>query len=122
MIRILFWGSALAVGLLAQSTAPFYSHDSIVNSVTNSDFLAPNCIASIYGANLAWAEHTLTQQDVAKGYLPTRPGGEIEVQVAGSPVGIYYGSPKQINFLIPGSLRPGTVDLRVVRQGVAGPG
>jgi uncharacterized protein (TIGR03437 family) len=121
VIQVWFWGMVLAAGLFAQSTAPFYSHDSIVNSVTNTDFLAPNVIATIYGTNLAWSEHALTAQDVAGGNLPLRPGGEAEVQVAGSAVGIYYVSPKQINFLIPGDLRPGTVDVRVVRQGVAGP-
>ncbi len=126
MIRVCFLAAALAAGLCAQSTAPFYSHDSIVNAATNTDFFAPNVIATMYGTFLAWSDHSLTPQDVAKGYLPTRPGGEVEVLLANSPVGIYYVHHEadkydQINFLIPASLRPGDVDVRVVRQGVAGP-
>ena len=105
----------MAAGLIAQSKAPVYSHDSIVNGVTNTDFLAPNVITSIYGTDLSWSDHALTPQDVKNGYLPVRPGGEVQVQVAGIPAGIYYvhHDPKtydQINFLIPGSLRPGEVE------------
>ncbi|HZT31185.1 MAG TPA: hypothetical protein VFA33_14950 [Bryobacteraceae bacterium] len=117
MVRVWFWGAILAGGLCAQSKAPFYSVDSTVNAVTNTGYLAPNVIATVYGTDLAWSTQGLSQQ---KDYLPLQIDG-VAVQIAGSPVGLYYVSPKQINFLIPASLRAGTVEMRVVRQGVAGP-
>jgi uncharacterized protein (TIGR03437 family) len=121
-VRLSFLSLLLALGLYAQSNNnPFYSKESIVNSITNTDYLAPNVIASIYGKNLSWEKAAVTDEDRQKGYLPLRPAGTVEVQVAGSPVGLYYVSPEQINFLIPASLRAGTVELRVVRQGAAGP-
>lgn len=120
-MRVWFLGLALAFGLGAQTNNPFYSKDSVVNAVTNTDYLAPNVIATIYGKNLAWSEAGVTDQDRKKGFLPLHPDATVEVQVAGSPVGLYYVSPQQINFLIPASLRSGTVELRVVRQGAAGP-
>jgi uncharacterized protein (TIGR03437 family) len=45
----------------------------------------------------------------------------VHIYLAGSPVSLYYVSPRQINFLIPEDLRPGEMDLFVACDGIAGP-
>jgi len=100
-----------------QSSAPSYSAASIVNAATSTaDALAPNAIVSIYGTDLAFDTVSTGPPAILPVVLDS-----VRVFVAGMPANLYYVSPKQINFVIPSDLRPGTIDLFVARQGVAGP-
>ena len=102
---------------LARAAGPAYSLASVVNSATgvSGDF-APNSMVTIYGANLAFD----TSAAGAGQYLP-RILAEVQVNINGGPANLFYVSPQQINFLVPGQLSPGPVKLQVVRQGVTGP-
>jgi len=103
---------------------PLYTQASIVNGASQSPgYLAPGTIATIYGEELAYWTRAVTQADVAAGYLPTTLSGTgVRVLVRNIPAGLYYVSPNQINLLIPPGLVAGPAEVRVVRNGVAGPG
>jgi uncharacterized protein (TIGR03437 family) len=104
----------------SKSTAPSYSLARIVNSATNTaDALAPNTIAMIYGANLSYDTAALVPSDIVATMLPCVMAG-VRLYVAGVGASLYYVSPRQINFLIPG-LRPGDMDVFVAREGISGP-
>lgn len=100
-----------------------YSSASIVNAADNLvEPLAPNTIATLYGTNLAYATAALTSSEVSGGVLPTvLPGTGVHVVVGGLLANLYYVSPTQINFLIPLNLLPGTINVQVVIDGLAGP-
>jgi len=114
--------AALASGLplCAQgSTSPAYTAASIVNSASStSGALAPNTIGTIYGTNLAFDTTSGLPGDGIG--LPVQLAG-VHVYLGGLAAGLYYVSPRQINFLIPAGLRPGAVDCFVARDGTAGP-
>ena len=107
----------------APREAPDYSAASILNSADNqSDTLAPNTIASIYGANLAYSTAGLTAGDINGGALPFTLGtGETTVYVGGFAANLYYVSPIQINFLVPPMLLPGPLTIRVLVDTASGP-
>jgi len=124
MYRILTLLAALALGLplhaesAQQSTVLSYSAASIVNSATGiADALAPNAIATIYGANLSYSTAAFVPKAAV---MPSELAG-VRVFVAGMAAALYYVSPHQINFLIPDNLLPADVDLFVAREGTAGP-
>ena len=124
MYRILTLLAALALGLslhaesAQQSTALSYSAAGIVNSATGiSNALAPNAIATIYGANLSYTTAAFAPKAAV---MPSELAG-VRVFVAGMAAALYYVSPQQINFLIPDNLLPADVDLFVAREGTAGP-
>jgi len=102
---------------------PSYSPASIVNAATNlPNPLAPNTIATVYGANLSFSTRVVTPEDLRGGSLPSvLIGTGVRVLVASIPASVYFVSPTQINFLIPSNLRAGLVDLQIVRDGRAGP-
>ncbi len=103
------------------STAPSYSAAGIVHAATQTaETLAPNTIATIYGANLSWTTHAIGPADLNGGTLPTSLDG-VTVYVNGIFCGLFYVSPGQINFLIPYDLATNSATVYVVRQGVAGP-
>jgi uncharacterized protein (TIGR03437 family) len=111
--------AALPSLLCAVDTYPSYTIASIVNSATQTaSALAPNSIATIYGANLSFS--TDSASVAAGATLPTIISG-VSVLVNGHFAHLFYVSPGQINFLIPYELVPGTVTLEVARQGAAGP-
>jgi uncharacterized protein (TIGR03437 family) len=103
--------------------APCYGEDSIVSIASGVPrAIAPNTLASIYGTRLSYSERGLFPSDAAGGVLPTvLPGTGVRVFVGGYPAHIFYVSATQVNFLVPSNLRPTTVDVQVVRDGVAGP-
>ena len=102
---------------------PYYTTASIVNAADNqSGRLAPNTIATMYGTGLAYTTKAITQADIRDGVLPTvLPGTGVRVLIGGLPAIIYYVSPGQINFLVPSYLIPGSVNVQVVLDGLAGP-
>jgi uncharacterized protein (TIGR03437 family) len=101
---------------------PVYTVASIVNAADNqSDKLAPNTIATIYGANLAYSTAGITAGDVHSGVLPIMLGAsETTVIIGNSPAGLFYVSPGQINFLVPPDLLPGPVTVYVDVDGSDG--
>lgn len=103
--------------------APLYTTASIVNAASNlPGALAPYTIATIYGANLSYGEASITPEQIRTGSLPVSlTGAGVRVLVDNMPAGLYYVSPGQINFLIPGNLLPGKSKVQVLREGLAGP-
>jgi uncharacterized protein (TIGR03437 family) len=124
--RCVLWLAALAgspawAQISGSTGAPFYSPDSIVNAATQTvEALAPNTIATLYGADLAFSTRAVTPADVVRGVLPTSLDG-VGVWVNAMPCHLFYISPTQINFLIPYQLGPSTATIIVARNGVAGP-
>jgi uncharacterized protein (TIGR03437 family) len=114
---------ALGSDLCASQDGLAYTSASIVNAADNkSTKLAPNTIASIYGSNLAYSTTGITAGDFGGGSLPIMLGdGETTVYVSHEPVGLYYVSPGQINFLVPPALTPGPVPVYVDVAGCLGP-
>jgi uncharacterized protein (TIGR03437 family) len=100
---------------------PDYSAETIVNSAdSRAGYLAPNTIATIYGKNLSWTTAAVSPGDIRGGYLPDKLGSA-RVAVGNLRAPLLYVSPAQINFVIPYILLPGMVEVRVDRDGVAGP-
>src|SRR5579872_5758187 len=113
--------AAVLFGGVAWAGNPLYSSESIVNGANfASGPVAPNSIATIFGSNLAWWQEGLTSENTAAGFLPNHLA-DVRVYVANYVSPLIYVSPTQINFLIPGNLKPGLVTVRVARQGVTGP-
>lgn len=110
------WPVAAAV-----TTYPTYTADSIVNSATQTpEALAPNCMATIYGANLAFNTISTVPTAQPGSILPTSLDG-VSVLVNGFFASMFFLSPTQINFLVPYDLTAGIVTVEVVRQGASGP-
>ncbi len=106
---------------MAWAAAPSYSAANIVNNGDGSPGpFAPNSILSIYGTDLAVAEHILTAADITGDRLPTRLDFT-QVVVDNIPVPLLYVSEKQINFLIPSTQSIGPAVVRVTREGLTGP-
>jgi len=103
--------------------APAYSVSSIVNAADNeTETLAPNTIATIYGTGLAWVTRAMNPNDIHGGTLPTVLSGTgVHVIVGGIVANIYYVSPTQINFLVPASLLPAASNVQVVLDSTSGP-
>jgi len=105
----------------AQNTAPYYTSQSIVHAATQTvEALAPNTIATIYGANLAYDTVAAGNTSVSGATLPQTLAG-VTVVVNGILANLFFVSPTQINFLIPYDLTAGTVNIFVARQGTSGP-
>jgi uncharacterized protein (TIGR03437 family) len=124
-ISLLIAGGALNAAQPAttslNSNAPFFTAASIVQAATQTvETLAPNTLATIYGANLSWTTHAVTANDLQGGTLPTSLDG-VTVLVHGIVCKLLYVSPSQINFLIPYEITASTAQVLVERQGVAGP-
>lgn len=122
------WLALLAFGwpLAAESgrrEAPSYSAAGIVNAATNlPGSLAPNTIATLYGANLAYVTRALSPEDVRGGVLPLLlTGSGVRVSVGDVPAHLYYVSPTQVNLLIPSTLAPGRAEVQLTLDGRAGP-
>lgn len=102
---------------------PVYSDASIVNAATNIPGpLAPLGLVSIYGQDLSVVTRAITPDDVRNELLPTSLiGTGVSVSIDFVTVPILFVSPNQINFLIPGNVRPGVRKLQVLNNGKAGP-
>jgi uncharacterized protein (TIGR03437 family) len=93
--------------------APQPNTGGVVSLAAGSPTVAAGAIFSIYGLNLSGM--TGSAQRVP---LPLILAG-VEVRVNGRNVPLYFVSPLQINAQMPGDLAPGTVNVEVVRDGVA---
>ena len=103
--------------------APAYSAASVVSAATNRpDPLAPNMLATLYGAELSYSTKAISADDLPSGILPTTlPGTGVRLFIANLAVSLIYVSPTQINFVVPSNLRPGQYKLQVARDGLGGP-
>lgn len=103
--------------------APAYSAAGIVNAATNMlGPLAPLALVSLYGKDLAVVSRAITQDDVRNGQLPTTLiGTGVSIAIDNVAVPILFVSPNQVNFLIPGNIRTGRRQLRLLTNGRAGP-
>ena len=113
----------LANDTVCKPDAPCYGEDGIVSIASGTPgALAPNTLASIYGTRLSYEQKGLLPSDAAGGVLPiVLPGTGVHVFVGGYPAHLFYVSETQVNFLVPSTLRPTTVDVQIVRDGVSGP-
>jgi uncharacterized protein (TIGR03437 family) len=113
----------LANDTVCKPDAPCYGEDGVVSIASGTPgAIAPNTLTSIYGTRLSYSEKGLVPADAAGGVLPiVLPGTGVHVFVGGYPAHLFYVSATQVNFLVPSNLRPATVDVQVVRDGVAGP-
>lgn len=115
---------AVLVCTTARGQAPAYSVAGIVNAANFAPgpFFAANSVVTIFGTNLSNASNGVSANQVPGGTLPTSEGmAGTSVYVANMPVPLLYVSADQVNFLIPTNLIPGTVPVRVVKQGLTGP-
>lgn len=120
LLAVLTLGHMLSAESSTKSTSPAYTAASIVNAASNSaDALAPNTIASIYGTDLSYATEQVSSANIISNMLPDLLLG-VRVYVGQYAASLYYISPRQINFVVPG-LHPGDTYFYVSRQGVAGP-
>lgn len=113
-------GSPFWAGNAGGFTAPSYTIASIVNAANGAGALAPNTIATVYGTDLSYNTRAISSADLSAGFLPVTLGG-VTLYVGNIQAHLYYVSPRQINFLIPGSLSPGPTRFTVVREGTSGP-
>lgn len=100
---------------------PSYTEAGVVNAASNvPGALAPNSIATVYGLDLAY--ETAQASFTASETLPVVLAGTASrVFIANIAANLFFVSPKQINFLVPSSLRPGVHDFFVTVDGRAGP-
>lgn len=108
-------------------TAPSYTEGSIVNGTTHQlGPFAPSGVASIYGKNLAYGEESASAISIGdqRWALPHKLA-RVQVLIVrgalGQPAPLLYVGPGQINFVIPGRLDPGPIEIQVVRDGRSGP-
>jgi uncharacterized protein (TIGR03437 family) len=101
---ILFLSScALAVG------QPAHSITKIVSAASGAAVVAPNSIASIFGANLTDRTESATGLP-----LPTLLAGIAVVVNNSTRAALIYASPTQINFVVPDGVASGTATVNVV--------
>lgn len=101
--------------------APLYSAAGIVHAAAQTaSALAPNAIATIYGANLSFTTHALSSADLVHGDLPLSLDG-VTVYVNGIAANLFFVSPGQINFLVPYEITATTATVYVIRNSTAGP-
>jgi uncharacterized protein (TIGR03437 family) len=115
------WFSLIALCGMACAASPSYSAAGIVNTgdYTPGPF-APNSILTLFGKDLAMAEHAVTKDDIVNNTLPTRLEST-QVFLDGMPVPLLYVSETQINFLVPSKQGIGPAQFWVAREGLRGP-
>jgi uncharacterized protein (TIGR03437 family) len=91
--------------VFAQSTSI-----SVVNAASYGRTIAPDSLATIFGANLAQTTASATLDP--NGQLPTELASTT-VEINGAPAPLVYVSPGQINLLVPSGLSVGTADVLV---------
>src|ERR1022692_2136649 len=103
-----FGYGAILVAVIAPPILNAQSSFTIVSAASYQATVAPDSLASMFGANLSPTTASATLD--ANGQLPTQLGG-VGLQVDGQAAPLIYVSPLQINFVVPGSVTPGMVDV-----------
>ncbi len=98
-----------------QPKMPCYSSEGVVNGASFTGSVAPGTIFTIFGTDLAWSAQGREANDVSVGL------GGVHVFLRDIAAFVFYVSPGQVNALIPNTTRPGKVEVRVLRDGAAGP-
>ncbi len=111
----------ITADLSGVSGAPAYSAAGIVQAASQTaTSLAPNTIATLYGANLSFTTRALGAADLVHGDLPLSLDG-VTVYVNGIAANLFFVSPGQINFLVPYEITASTATVYVLRNATAGP-
>lgn len=96
----------LAVPVLTAQSTPF----TVVNAASYSGVIAPDSLASIFGATLAPTIASATLD--SNGQLPTELAAtRVEINGVASP--LFFVSPSQINLVVPGGLAEGTATVLI---------
>src|SRR5437016_1864067 len=82
----------------------------VVSAASYRNTIAPDSLATIFGANLAQTTASATLDDL--GQLPTELGAT-RVEVDGQEARLFYVSPGQINFVVPGEIAASTTTVLV---------
>ena len=93
-------------GIAAAQSAPI----TVVDAASYRTTLAPDGLATIFGANLA--QSTATASLDANGNLPLELAST-RVEVNGQAASLFYVSPSQINFVVPSGIGAGSTTLTV---------
>lgn len=105
----------------AATGMPTYTSDSIVNAATSTSPVSVGTLVSIYGDNLSFDTAAVGPQNISGRNLPTSLAGT-RVLLDNSETGLYFVSPKQINFLIgPSTTTAKEILVQVATEGRAGP-
>ena len=114
------WRLLLSVAFLTlcaeQSAVAQSATITVVNSASYGNFIAPESIATVFGANLSFGTATAVLNDDRQ--LPTVLG-QTRVEINGVAAALYFVSPGQINLLVPAGLTTGTATV-VVRSTATG--
>ena len=114
---------AVAPTLFGAETGRRYAPTIFVGGVVNGasftpapdNFVAPNGIISIFGAELSLQTRQVRPDDLVTGRLPHLLGN-VAVSIGGLPAPLFFVSPGQINAQVPSALLPGNWVLRVNRE------
>ncbi len=82
----------------------------VVSAASYQPVVAPNSLAALFGSGLS--DSTASAELDASGQLPTTLAG-VTVSINGTPAGLLYVSPTQINFLVPATTDIGTASVLV---------
>jgi uncharacterized protein (TIGR03437 family) len=111
MPRGRFVFSVIVLTLLATPAAIAQSTSiTMVNAASYGRTIAPDCLATIFGANLAQTTASATLD--SSGQLPTELAST-SVTINGVLAPLVYVSPGQINLVVPGGLSVGTADVLI---------
>lgn len=94
---------------------PCFSAEGVVNGASFTHTVAPGTIISIFGAGLSWSTQGRVADQSSIGL------GGVHVLVGGIAAYVFYVSPGQVNALVPNNLKPGRLEINLVRDGSAGP-
>lgn len=94
------------------------TQDGVLNAASFQRGFTAGSWASLFGVNLSGSTRIWNSSDFAGSSLPTSLDG-VSVKVGGAPAAVYYVSPGQINFQVPGGLALGAVTVEVTRDGVS---
>lgn len=105
--------------------APTLNADGVVNGASFTpapdNFVAPNCIISIFGVDLSLQTRQVGEGDLVRGRLPLALGG-VQVRIGGILAPLYFVSPGQINAQMPSEIPPGDWPVTVARENLGGGG
>ncbi|MCU1260688.1 MAG: intradiol ring-cleavage dioxygenase, partial [Bryobacterales bacterium] len=99
------YSAAATIGANVKTAAvskPVITSGGVVNAAGFQVGVAPGAWTTIFGQNLASANHALTSADLVSGNLPTTLAG-VSVQIDGNSAFVDYVSPTQLNVQAPSS-------------------